>query len=86
LKNAKIIVNGTTKTLADNQLIYMKSSWNDVFVRFDLIYSYNDNLKTYNVVIENAPYRIVTSSVTEALYEMFRIHNNKILNFYGAVK
>jgi hypothetical protein len=82
LKNAKIIVNGTTKTLADNQLIYMKSSWNDVFVRFDLIYSYNDNLKTYNVVIENAPYRIVTSSVTEALYEMFRIHNNKILNFY----
>ena len=83
LNTAKLEVNGVNQTLNNNQLIYLKSLWTEYFETFNLSYSYNNNANIYEINIENAPYRIVTSPVTEALFEMFRIHNEKILNAYS---
>lgn len=83
IKTAKLIVNGENKTLQNGELLYLKSSFKDTFKTFDISYSYNDNLETHEVNIVNAPYRILTSPVTETLYEMFRTHNEAILKIYS---
>lgn len=79
----KLEINGSKKTLANNQLLILKSTFNDTFKTFNLNYSYNDNGGAYDIEIINAPYRILTSPVTETLYDMFRVHNEIILRMYS---
>lgn len=83
LKSGNLYINGSKYLLVNNEVSLLKSNLQGVFKKFDFEYSYNDNAEDHDVYLKDVEYRISNSIVTEALYEVFKVHTSKVLDFYN---
>ena len=85
LGSSTININGKPQEykLQDNQLIILKVLLKEPIVTIDLKYEVNNNVVQEEIRIENATYRLVNSTLTENIHEMFRIQSEIILSIYS---
>lgn len=83
LPTSKLELGGNTYIFANGEIFILKSSFKGSLSEAVLLFTYNDNQESYEIELENIPYKIKDSLISEALFDLFNEYLNSFNNIYN---